>query len=116
HVVDAASVLLGTFSSAARLIHPIIRRREIESRMSEEARNARLNEALDHEDSWLEWYRLTPQQRWAESMKLWQFYLQVGGSLDPEPDPQSPFDAFMPRGQAPAYGRPGVRVLRRGGV
>lgn len=72
--------------------------------------------ARDDEDSWREWYCLTPLERWHESMKLWEFYLRVGGSLDPEPDHQSPFDAFMPRGSAPAYGRTGLRVLRRGGV
>ena len=76
----------------------------------------RLDEACDGEDAWTDWFRLTPQQRWEESAKNWQFYLQVGGSLDPEPDSQSPFDAIMPRGQAPAYGRAGVRVLRRGRV
>lgn len=70
----------------------------------------------DDEESWREWYRLTPLQRWHESGKLWQFYLQVGGSLDPEPDPQSPFDAFLPRAKVPAYGRSSVRVLRRRGV
>lgn len=44
------------------------------------------------EDSeWEEWYRLTPQQRWAESQKLWATYLSLGGSLEPAPDPQSPF-------------------------
>jgi hypothetical protein len=84
--------------------------------MSPEQRIQRLNEARDQEDSWTEWYRLTPLERWEESKKLWQFYLQVGGSLDPEPDSQSPFDAFMPRGSAPAYGRSSVRVLRRGRV
>jgi len=40
---------------------------------------------------WAEWYRLTPAQRWLESEKLWQTYLALGGSLDPEPDTQSPF-------------------------
>ena len=40
---------------------------------------------------WAEWYRLTPVQRWLESEKLWQTYLALGGSLDPEPDTQSPF-------------------------
>ena len=40
---------------------------------------------------WAEWYRLTPLQRWQESEKLWQTYLALGGSLDPEPDTQSPF-------------------------
>src|SRR6266404_8298765 len=40
---------------------------------------------------WADWYRLTPVQRWLESEKLWQTYLALGGSLDPEPDTQSPF-------------------------
>lgn len=49
-------------------------------------------------DEWAEWYRLTPLQRWAESEKLWQIYLALGGSLDPEPDTQSPFvDPNAPR-------------------
>ena len=84
--------------------------------MTPEERFERLQEATREEDSWREWYRMTPLQRWDESAKLWQFYLRAGGSLDPEPDPQSPFDAVMPRGSAPAYGRSGLRVLRRGGV
>ncbi len=66
------------------------------------------------EDEWAEWYRLTPVQRWLESEKLWQTYLALGGSLDPEPDTQSPFfDARAPRPRPP-HGRPGLRVLRRG--
>ena len=40
---------------------------------------------------WAEWYALTPQEHWAELMKLWAHYLAIGGSLDPEPDTQSPF-------------------------
>jgi hypothetical protein len=43
------------------------------------------------EGEWAEWYRLTPIQRWLESEKLWKTYLALGGSLDPEPDTQSPF-------------------------
>ena len=39
-------------------------------------------------EEWAEWYRLTPVQRWLESEKLWQTYLALGGSLDPEPDTQ----------------------------
>jgi hypothetical protein len=67
-------------------------------------------------EEWAEWYRLTPVQRWLESEKLWQTYLALGGSLDPEPDTQSPFfDARAPRPR-PAHGRAGVRVLRRGRV
>lgn len=84
--------------------------------MTSEERLKRLTEARDHEDGWIEWYRLTPQERWEESKKIWQFYLRVGGSLDPEPDSQSPFDSVIPRGSAPAYGRSSVRVLRRGRV
>src|SRR6476620_3681273 len=62
---------------------------------------------------WAEWYRLTPVQRWLESEKLWQTYLALGGSLDPEPDTQSPFyDPQAPRPR-PAHGRTGVRVSRR---
>ena len=72
------------------------------------------DDQLEYE--WFEWYRMTPSQRSRESHKLWSFYLQVGGSLDPEPDTQSPFDdASTPRA-VPADGRPGVRVVRRGGV
>ena len=67
-------------------------------------------------DEWAEWYRLTPQQRWRESEKLWEVYLSLGGSLDPEPDPQSPFfDEDEWRANA-SDGRPGLRVIRRGGV
>ena len=84
--------------------------------MTPEERLKRLEEARNDDDSWTEWYRLSPMERWDESSKMWQFYLQIGGSLDPEPDPQRPFDAFMPRGAAPAYGRSSLRVLRRGGV
>jgi hypothetical protein len=41
---------------------------------------------------WAEWYRLTPLQRWHASGELWEHYLQIGGSLDPERGPySSPF-------------------------
>lgn len=63
-------------------------------------------------EEWASWYRLTPLQRWEESSKLWQTYLTLGGSLDPEPDTQSTFfDGSLP-GAVPAHGRPGVRVPR----
>ena len=38
-----------------------------------------------------EWYSLTPMERWRESTKLWEVYLSLGGSLDPEPDTRSAF-------------------------
>jgi hypothetical protein len=68
------------------------------------------------EAEWAEWYRMTPAERWVQSQRLWADYLALGGSLDPEPDTDSPFhDAGAPR-TVPAHGRPGVRVVRRGGV
>lgn len=64
----------------------------------------------------LEWYRMTPQERWAESMRLWNTFRLLGGQLEPEPDSQSPFhDAGARRGGA-ADGRPGLRAVRRSGV
>jgi hypothetical protein len=84
--------------------------------MDDQQRSSHLKEAQCESDEWKEWYRLTPIERMRESMKLWRFYLEAGGSLDPEPDSQSPFDAVMPHGQAPAYRRSGVRIVRRSGV
>ena len=67
-------------------------------------------------EEWAEWYRLTPAQRWAESEKLWEIYLALGGSMEPEPDTQSPF--FDPRDLPPrsVRHRAGVKVIRRGKV
>lgn len=68
------------------------------------------------EGDWLDWHRLTPLERWRESQKLWAHYLAIGGSLDPEPDPESPFYDGSAPGPRPVDGRTGLRVLRRGGV
>jgi hypothetical protein len=68
------------------------------------------------EPEWLEWYSLSPAERWAESMKLWEHYLAIGGSLDPEPDTQSPFFDPEEWRESAADGRPGVHLPRRGGV
>jgi len=51
------------------------------------------------EDEWLEWYRVTPADRWIESQKLWEFYLSSGGTPNSEPDSQSPFDPFTSQGE-----------------
>ena len=67
-------------------------------------------------EEWAEWYLMSPQERFAESMKLWDTYLALGGSLEPEPDTQSPFFDEAEWRESLAHGRPGVRVLRRGGV
>ncbi len=63
-----------------------------------------------------EWYRMTPQQRWRESQKLWVTFLALGGSLDPEPDTQSPFFDADEWREMSSHGRPGMRVIRRSGV
>lgn len=68
------------------------------------------------EPEWAEWYRMTPQERWAAQVDLWNIFLDLGGSLEPEPDSQSPFYDPRARSAAPAHGRAGVRVVRRGGV
>ena len=68
------------------------------------------------DDQWDEWYRMTPLERWAQTQKLWAFYLSMGGSLDPEPDSQSPFDFLYDPPAVPADGRTGLRVVRRSGV
>ncbi len=79
-----------------------------------------LRECLDLEEicsgEWLDWYALTPQERWGESQKLWATYLSLGGSLDPEPDTQSPFYDAEASSEDVAHGRPGLRVVRRSGI
>ena len=63
-----------------------------------------------------EWYRLTPQERWRESEKLWQLYLSLGGTLDPEPDTQSPFFDPAASCSRAVDGRPGLHFVRRSRV
>ena len=58
-----------------------------------------------------EWYRMTPLERWRETEKLWAIYLELGGSLDPEPDTQSPFFDTRASRPRPAHGRTGVRAM-----
>ena len=65
---------------------------------------------------WAAWYALTPLQRLEESCRLWDAYLKLGGSLDPEPDSQSPFFDSEEWRAGALDGRPGLRVVRRGGV
>ncbi len=65
---------------------------------------------------WAEWYRLSPAERWLESEKLWDSFLTLGGSLDPEPDTQSPFFDPKPSSARLANGRAGLRAVWRSGV
>ncbi len=68
---------------------------------------------------WLEqdeWAALSPQERWKENEKLWKIYLQMGGSLDPQPDSQSPFDFEELQRAIPNYRRSGMYSIRRSRV
>lgn len=67
-------------------------------------------------EEWAEWYALTPKERWRESMKLWESFLALGGSLDAEADTQSPFFDHEEWRANLTDRRPGLRVLRRGGA
>ncbi|SPF55167.1 conserved hypothetical protein [Candidatus Sulfopaludibacter sp. SbA4] len=67
-------------------------------------------------EEWAAWYALSPGERFLESIRLWETYLALGGSLEPEPDTQSPFFDPEEWRENAAHGRPGVRVLRRGRV
>lgn len=67
-------------------------------------------------EEWAEWYRLTPQERFLESSKLWETYVALGGSLEPEPDTQSPFFDPEEWRENAAHGRPGVHILRGGRI
>ena len=61
-----------------------------------------------------EWAKLTPIERFRESEKIFTHYLAMGGTLDPAPDPTSPF--YDPNQWSPgaAHGRADLRILRRG--
>ena len=43
------------------------------------------------EEEVLDWYKMSPVERFMESQKLWDIFVLFGGSYDPEPDTQSPF-------------------------
>jgi hypothetical protein len=68
----------------------------------------------DWPEEWQEWAKLTPLERFRESEKIFAQYLAMGGSLDPDPDPTSPFYDPSEWHAGTAHGRAGLRVLRRG--
>jgi hypothetical protein len=65
---------------------------------------------------WAAWYALTPLERLEESCRLWETYLKLGGTLDPEPNSQSPFFNPQEWRACAVDGRAGLRVVRRSGV
>lgn len=70
---------------------------------------------FDFNEEQEDWARLTPVERYLESCKLWEIYLSMGGSLDPQPDSQSPFDFPELERAISLDGRAGVYFVRRGG-
>ena len=46
------------------------------------------------EEEVLDWYKMSPAERFAESQKLWDVFILLRGDYDPEPDSQSPFHIF----------------------
>jgi len=67
-------------------------------------------------DEWQEWLALTPIEHCLQSETLFAHYLAMGVSLDPDPDPTSPFYDPETSSTGAAYGRAGLRVLPRGPV
>jgi hypothetical protein len=65
---------------------------------------------------WAEWYLMSPAERWEASCQLWETYLALGGSLEPEPDPQSPFFNEEEWRELSTDGGTGLRLIRRSGV
>ncbi len=86
----------------------------MDDRSREPSRSPAIEKCVEEEV--LEWYRMTPLERWEESMRLWSTFRLLGGRFEPEPDTQSPFHDARAWRAGLADGRPGVRVLRRGGV
>ncbi len=46
----------------------------------------------DNSEEQLEWYEMSPSERFLESQRLWATFDMLGGSVAPESDSQSPFD------------------------
>ena len=65
-------------------------------------------------EEWQEWIGFTPMERFQRSELIFAEYLTLGGSLDPDPDPTSPFDVPETWSPDAAHGRAGLRVLRSG--
>lgn len=64
------------------------------------------------DDEVLDWYSMSPAERFVESQKLWEVFILFRGNYDPEPDTQSPFHIFETYGRCPADRRTGKHSLR----
>jgi hypothetical protein len=74
--------------------------------MDEEYSKRPAEDAGEYVDEADEWLRVTPAERFEATTTLWEFYLAMGESLDPDPDPQSPFNSlYYPETPDDAGGR-----------
>ncbi|MBW1798193.1 MAG: hypothetical protein JRJ21_07290 [Deltaproteobacteria bacterium] len=64
------------------------------------------------EEEVLDWYGMSPTERFVESQKLWEIFVLLGGNYDPEPDTQSPFHIFEVQGSVAVDRGPGMHPLR----
>lgn len=64
----------------------------------------------------VELIHLSYAERLRRFAKNWEVFRSYGGTLEPDPDPQSPF--FDPKISPESFvdGRSGVHIVRRGGV
>jgi len=73
---------------------------------------------IDYENfcagEWIDWYDLSPAERWSESARICQQYFEAGVSLDPAPNTQSPFDDPETWCEGAADGRAGLHFVRSG--
>lgn len=67
-------------------------------------------------DEWADWFSLSPAERWKQTEQLWTTFLSLGGSLDSEPDPRSPFFDEEERRANLADGRTSLRIIRSCGI
>jgi len=62
--------------------------------MSNKFKSTFFEELFITEGETLDWYAMSPAERFWESQKLWEVFDLLEGNYDPEFDTQSPFHIF----------------------
>ena len=57
--------------------------------------NKLYGEVVVFNEETIDWYRMSPMERFIESQKLWNVFILFKGSYEPESDTQSPFHIFQ---------------------
>ena len=68
------------------------------------------------DDETVEWYLMSPAERFEESQKLWLNFKMLGGSYDIQPDLQSPFYFQETSGPSSSHRRAGCNSLWGRGI